>query len=216
MLPETREPPQIALHSKSGLWWPTDCDADAGFTYMIRRVTDIDVALKHCRKTAVAVQAGGNIGLWPLRLAKTFSIVHTFEPVPHIYGALRANTRDVPGVVVHNELLSDISSRIVPFSTRPGGVSRAVSDVANANSSFAATTIDALNLPCCDAIFLDVEGHEPEALAGAAQTIHKFRPVITVEVWEANMDAYLGLFDRLGYDHVAKVHGDFVFVPRKP
>lgn len=206
---------QIAFHEPSGLWWPTDSNADAGFEYMIRRVTDIDVAIRHCRKTAVAVQAGGNIGMWPLRLAKFFSLVHTFEPVQHIYGALCQNTRGVPGIVAHNSLLSSEVGRIVPFSIRSGGVSRAVGDVADANSSFKAVTIDSLNLPCCDALFLDVEGHEVEALAGAARTIQQFRPVITVEVWEANMGAYLALFDQLGYDRVAKSHSDFIFVPRK-
>lgn len=210
-----QELPKIAFHEASGLWWPTDCNADAGFEYMIRRVTDIDVALKHCRKTAVAVQAGGNVGMWPLRLAKTFSIVHTFEPVKHIYGALCQNTRNIPGIVAHNKLLSSEPNLVVPFSVRSGGVSRVV-DLPEANSSFSATTIDALNLPCCDAIFLDVEGHEPEALAGAAQTIHKFRPVVTVEVWEANIDAYLALFKQLEYTQVAKVHGDYIFAPRKP
>lgn len=215
MKPEKQELPQIAFHKKSGLWWPTDGSADASYEYMIRRVTDIDVALQHCRKTAVAVQAGGNIGLWPLRLAKTFSTVHTFEPVPHIYGALCQNVRDVPGIVTHNKLLSANKGDIIPFSTRSGGVSRVV-PLEEANSSFTSTTIDELELPCCDAIFLDVEGHEPEALAGAAQTIHKFRPVIAVEVWEANVDAYMAMFDKLNYVRVAKVHGDYIFAPRKP
>lgn len=206
---------KIAFHEASGLWWPTDCSADAGYEYMIRRVTDVDVAVKHCRKTAVAVQAGGNVGLWPLRLAKFFSTVHTFEPVPHIFSALQLNTRGIPGLVAHNALLSSEPGRIVPFSIRSGGVSRAVEDVAAANSSFTAATIDALELPCCDAIFLDVEGHELAALAGAKQTIQRWRPVITVEAWDDNSRQYLEWFEAIGYDRAEKVHGDFVFVPRK-
>jgi len=207
--------PQIALHEKSGLWFPTDCNADAGYEYMIRRVTDIDVALPFCRKTAVAVQAGGNIGMWPLRLAKFFSTVHTFEPVAHIFGALRMNVRGVPGIVAHNQLLSSKKGEIVPFSVRSGAVSRVVEKVEDANSSFTATTIDSLELPCCDALFLDVEGHELEALEGAKQTIERFRPVIMVEVWDANAAIYQRFFDGLRYERVAKAHGDFVFAPRK-
>lgn len=206
---------QIAYHKKSGLWWPTDCNPDAGFEYMIRRVTDIDVAVKHCRKTAVAVQAGGNIGMWPLRLAKFFSCVHTFEPVPNIFTALSTNIERVPGIIAHNALLSSEPGRVVPFSIRSGGVSRAVPDVAAANSSFTAVTIDSLELPCCDAIFLDVEGHELDALAGAKETIQKWRPVVTVEVWDANAQSYLDWFEAIEYDRATKVHGDFVFTPRK-
>jgi len=206
--------PQIAFHEPSGLWWPTDCNPDAGFEYMIRRVTDIDLAIRHCRKTAVAVQAGGNIGMWPLRLAKFFSTVHTFEPVPVIYGALCTNVRGVPGIIAHNKLLSNKKGEIIPFSIRSGGVSRVVGEVSEANSSFTSTTIDALELPACDALFLDVEGHELAALEGAARTIQQFRPVITVEVWEANATMYQHFFDGLRYERVAKVHGDYIFAPR--
>jgi FkbM family methyltransferase len=208
-------PPQILFHEKSGLWWPTDCDADAGYLYMIRRVTDIDVTLKHCRKTAVAVQAGGNIGMWPLKLAKHFSTVHTFEPSPTIFAALQTNLRGIPGVVAHNQLLSQTAGEKIPFSVRPGGVSRVVQEVKDANSTFVSTTIDALELPVCDAIFLDVEGHEMEALEGAKRTIESFRPVITVEVWDANRSLYDAYFADLRYDLVAKVHGDVVYAPRK-
>jgi len=43
------------------------------------------------------------------------------------------------------------------------------------------TTLDALNLPACHLIKLDVEGMEREVLAGAEQTLQRFRPVLYVE-----------------------------------
>lgn len=207
--------PQIAYHKPSGLWWPTNCSADDGFAYMIRRVTDIDVAVKHCRKTAVAVQAGGNVGMWPLRLANIFSCVHTFEPVPRIYSALIANIERRPGIIAHNSLLSSEVGRVLSFSVQGGGKSRVALNADEANSAFTATTIDALQLPCCDAIFLDIEGHELDAIAGARETIREYKPVITLEAWDAHVKNYSAAMNALGYDCVAHVHGDFIFAPRK-
>jgi FkbM family methyltransferase len=43
------------------------------------------------------------------------------------------------------------------------------------------STVDALNLPACHLIKLDVEGMEREVLAGAEQTLQRFRPVLYVE-----------------------------------
>lgn len=197
------------LHPKSGLWWPTDCNAEAGFEYMIRRVTDVDLAIKHCRKTALAVQAGGNVGMWPLRLAKTFSVVHTFEPVPHIYGALCNNI--VTGIVPHNELLGATVGEEVPFRYHPGGTSRVDPE---GKERLTTTTIDALKLPCCDALFLDVEGFELHALTGAMETIKAFRPVITVEIWDVNVKKYREWFASIDYQLMQKTHGDYIFTPR--
>jgi FkbM family methyltransferase len=42
-------------------------------------------------------------------------------------------------------------------------------------------TVDSLHLPACHLMKIDVEGMEAEVLAGAAQTIRQFRPVLYVE-----------------------------------
>ncbi len=43
-------------------------------------------------------------------------------------------------------------------------------------------TIDALDLPVCDLIYLDLEGYELFALRGAADTLERCRPVVAVEI----------------------------------
>lgn len=204
----------IVHHKRSGLWFP-ECvtRADAEFDYMAKRVTDVDLAVRLCRKRHIAVQAGGNIGMWPLRLAKFFDIVHTFEAVPYYFEALQRNVQAQPKIRTHLGLLSDRAGRRVPFCEKPDGRSRVVS-AEQANSEYETTTIDDLNLSACDALFLDVEGHEIEALRGASTTIDRFRPVITVEIWPKNEEHYLKFFGDLRYMPAASIHADRIYVPR--
>ena len=183
---------------------------------MLKRVTDIDVALRYTKKTSVAVQAGGYIGMWPLRLAKTFSVVHTVEPLEANIEALTRNIENIPGIVAHHSLLSSKQDAEVSFAIRKGWGSRVAENDPNADryEKRRTMTIDSLALPCCDAIFLDIEGHELAALEGAAHTIEQFRPVITLEAWPANVEQYKTFMDKLDYEFVSKVHADMIFKPR--
>lgn len=203
-----------SFHQRSRLWWPAETQrVDAEYDYMLKRVTDVDAASKRCRRKWLAVQAGGNVGMWPLRIAKQFDLVHTFEPVPYYFEALSRNVAGVPNIIAHNQLLSDRTDNVVPFSMRGDGRSRVVSR-SEANAEFSTTTIDALDLTGCDAIFLDVEGHELAALHGAMATIKRFRPVITIEYWEKNEPNLSQFFVTNDYVIAAKVHGDRIYVPR--
>lgn len=200
----------------SGLWTPRSFDDPRHETYMLKRVTDIDVALRYARKTAVAVQAGGYIGMWPLRLAKTFSVVHTVEPLEANLNCLLRNCETVPGIVVHHSLLSSKLDAEVSFAVRKGWGSRIAEHDPNAEryEKRRTMTIDSLHLPCCDAIFLDIEGHELEALDGASTTIRQFRPVITLEAWDDHVEKYKQFMHGLDYEFVSKVHMDMIFRPR--
>jgi len=42
-------------------------------------------------------------------------------------------------------------------------------------------TVDSLNLPACHLIKIDVEGMESDVIAGAEETIRRFRPVLYLE-----------------------------------
>jgi len=77
------------------------------------------------------------------------------------------------------------------------------------------TTIDMLGLKSCDAIILDVEGWEVEALDGGAKTIAAFRPIIHVEELpdaKSKIQAYMKL---LHYRPVAAVHKDVIYKPEE-
>lgn len=205
----------MLLHEESGLWFPIEVTrADAEYQYMKKRVTDVDVAARLCKKRHIAVQAGGNVGMWPLRIARYFDVVHTFEAVPYYFEALKRNTMHEPKIIPHRGLISSKIDAVVPFAVKPDGRSRVVY-TAEANAEYKTTTIDALELPGCDALFLDIEGHEIQALLGALTLINKFRPVITVEFWEVNEAEYTKFFASLDYKLAVKVHGDRIYVPSR-
>jgi FkbM family methyltransferase len=153
---------------------------DATSVYILNDNTALDVqeVLKYCGRRGTVVQAGGHVGIWPKELAKHFARVVTFEADPLNYEALMRNCIDASPVVAYNNALGD----------KPGYAGIAVDGFQNSSGRYLAqgeavaiVTIDSLNLAACDAICLDVEGYEKRALEGAADTIRKFRPVITIE-----------------------------------
>jgi FkbM family methyltransferase len=175
-------------------------------------VGDIDIVVGFCKAREVAVQAGGNVGLWPNHLAGDFNTVYTFEPDPQNFSCLAWNTRMRPNVIRLQAALGDRPVLV--------GMNR-VSDNIGAHQIDGAgiipmLTIDSLGLTACDLIYLDIEGHEPQALFGARNTLARFKPVVAVE--DKNLCTVAGLrneafamLERMGYREVGQLHRDKVF-----
>jgi len=194
--------------SDYGMWWADEEGKERDlFVYMMRRVTDVDLAVKLCRTTGICVQAGGFMGMWPRRLAKTFEYVYTFEPVPYAYECLKKNVAHLPQVICTNAALTNRVG-ITKFEVKTGGRS---TPNAPAGLPVATVTIDSLDLIRCDAIFLDVERSELAALEGAAQTLAKFSPVVTLEIKEDTAADYDRFMADRGYARAALVHGDAIY-----
>lgn len=197
--------------SKLGLWWP---EFETGYQdvedYIVFRMTDAEVPLKHVRTKGICVQAGGHVGLFPRQLSKHFSFVHTFEPGAEMFAALEHNTEKYANIIRHNYALGAASS-LVPFEHRRSGRSKVNID-GDQNHKVRQETLDALALPRCDLIYLDVEGYELEVLKGAAKTIEKFRPVITLEVLKGRDQETTDFMTALKYYRVDRVHSDWTFV----
>lgn len=159
---------------RDGFWWPLDDDWCHKVIHS--EVPDADDALRFVKGRDIAVQAGGNVGVWAAHLAARFSRVVTVEPDAINYECLK---RNVPANVDH---------RRAGFGAEPDSVGL-VNVTGNAGAHYINTgpgdipviTIDSLDLPACDFLCLDIEGFEPHALRGAEQTIRKFRPVIMFE-----------------------------------
>jgi FkbM family methyltransferase len=120
--------------------------------------------------------------LWPSYLITRFDQVIAFEPEPRNFMCASLN-------LVHHQ---DI--QLLPFAlgASTGVVQLELSEesdgmhyVTNRAPQNAVSVplmpIDALELAECDAIFLDCEGYDLEALKGAAKTIERCKPTLVVE-----------------------------------
>ncbi|MBB6306231.1 FkbM family methyltransferase [Xanthobacter tagetidis] len=164
---------RMGMIERNGFWWPSS--DDWCWRVIHQELPDVDRAVSFCRGHAVAIQAGGNVGVWAAHLARTFAHVETAEPMADNYACLQ---RNVP---------SNVNHRRACFGAKPGAVAmEAVTGNAGAHyvregGDTPVITIDAMELHACDLICLDVEGYEPFALQGAEDTIRRFRPVIMFE-----------------------------------
>lgn len=163
----------------------------------------------------VAVQAGGCLGVFPKWLAREFGVVYTFEPSWELFPLLVRNAPE-HNIVRFQAALGDGHAMVgVENEIRPNdgktvlhpGMSYLVD-----GGDVPVLRIDDLSLRRCDLIYLDVEGHELNALRGAVGVIGAHRPVIAVEVnrgikyvgqseeeittWLENMDYELKLLAR--------------------
>lgn len=76
-------------------------------------------------------------------------------------------------------------------------------------------TIDLLAITDLDALFLDIEGYEPQALLGASETIKRCQPIIHVEMLPRSSVEIGRTLNSMGYYYLRKVGRDAVFAPSR-
>jgi FkbM family methyltransferase len=192
----------------NGLFFPDD--VGESWKHALEHVKGVEWAIANCPQRRVALQAGGNVGLWPRRLARRFARVITFEPDPVSRECLKAN---VPASVeVHDEALGSAFGRC-SVKHRGLGSHRVVE-----GDTVQVITIDSLGLEALDYLQLDIEGYEHHALQGAVETLKRCRPIVQVELrgfatkYGTTTEDTVQLLAWLGYREVSKQPGsDVVF-----
>lgn len=192
-----------------GLWWPDDVGQK--WAHALKHVKALEFAIAACAQRRTAIQAGGNIGLWPKRLAEVFDQVYTFEPEPISRACLE---RNVPPHVMVSPYALGAEAGVCGIERRSLGSHQVIP-----GDSVRVIPIDALALRDVDLLQLDVEGYEWHALMGARETLAACHPVIHLELrgftqqYGQTDAAVRDLLGTLGYRLVSEQPGhDFVFV----
>ena len=157
----------------SGLFWPDDVGTK--WRHSLKHVQSLEWAIARCPRRRTAVQAGGNVGLWPKRLAASFERVITFEPDDISRQCLFANvppTVEIIGAGLGREAADATLERESLGSHHIGAVGNPVRLI----------PLDVLELDDLDFLQLDVEGYEWHALLGATETLKRCKPLVQVEL----------------------------------
>lgn len=177
------------------------------------QVVGIETWLKHVKTRHVCVQAGGNIGYFPLELARHFESVHTFEPEPINFECLQYNCEKISNIKFYKAALGEKGSMSgLHYDDKNIGA-----HYLEGEGDIKVKTIDDLNLPEVNLIALDVEGYEWQALKGAVNMIKRDRPTIVIEMKDhgkrygySDKDMVHWLTD-LGYADREKVFRDHIW-----
>ena len=187
-----------------------------GFEYIINEVEDVKKILPYCRDYRTCIQAGGNIGIWPVALARKFKKVITVEPDAANYEALTKNIGAFPNIEYQRAAFGMDSGTGSIYINQEGNVGALQ---VKEGTDFRIITIDSLNIHDCDLLQLDVEGYEYFALAGAVKTIVRCKPIIVIELnglgekFGFTNGAIVDFVNKLGYEQAGVVHKDYIFVP---
>lgn len=166
----------------------------------------------------VVIEAGANIGSHTVFLSKAVGdtgTVYAFEAARHTHQLLCANLalNECFNVHARHQAVGDVAGNARFPQLNPklagnfGGASMrdALHATDETTESVAMINLDGLDLPRVNFIKSDVEGFEPQVLAGARRTLEKHRPIVYLEIDFANgqssgnRDALVELLGACGY-----------------
>tara|TARA_B100000131_G_scaffold313989_1_gene350139 strand:+ start:2788 stop:3483 length:696 start_codon:yes stop_codon:yes gene_type:complete len=161
-------------------------------------------------KRNTALDIGAHVGYWTIAMLEDFKKVYSFEASEENYNCLlenckNANTYNV--AIGESEGLCDL----VLEAGNNSGSYRTIS-----GCSIEMRTIDSFKINDVSYIKVDVQGDELKVIKGAAKTIEKFRPVLSVEaIYNKNIDIPLLTFivKDLGYKLLDVSSKDYIFIP---
>jgi len=148
---------------------------------------EIDIMKRYLNSTSTYIDIGTNIGYHLVGVHKEVGCnVIGFEPNPKHFAVASYNAKQYPQIQLVNAAASDhkFSFKMKDFDPSNDGNYGDIHKDDNGAIEVQAIPLDELNIPACQFIKIDVEGHELEALHGCKKTISKYRPTIMYEAME--------------------------------
>ena len=191
-----------------GFYWPKSDSVMRKYIYEEDRLNEPSKIAKYCKNTRTCLQAGGNVGIYPVGLAKIFEKVITCEPELLNFECLGLNTENYPNIIKHQVALGNENRKVslkLSGNNNCGGhnLGKEVQD-----GDILMMRIDDLNLENLDLIYLDVEGFEIECLSGGVEVIKKYKPIICAEIGWSDCSKFLL---NLGYNRIDTIDVNGIF-----
>lgn len=201
----------------NGYYTPDFFSANGLQSYLDRSVV-IDFALSFSDRRGCVIQAGGHVGVWPRKLAGHFSEVVCFEPVPSNWECLIKNANQ-PNVRLYQEALGAKNGTIkINYRLDSSGGHHVATRLDRLHIEVPMRALDSMDVTDVDAIFLDIEGVEIEALTGAKNILKERKPMLVIEnngcsrKYGYSSSALSSFLEPYGYHYMAGFGEDEIFL----
>ena len=160
-------------------------DSNIKIVSVFERGTNIPGAMveelrPHIKKDSVVLDVGAHVGTMTVPFANMAQTVYAFEPMAENVEYLKRNIEQnhVANVEVFSVALG-AKEGTVGMDIRGGNISSATIE---GHGNIPVKTLDSYHFKRVDFIKIDVEGYEPEVLAGAQELINTQKPIVFFEV----------------------------------
>lgn len=163
----------------------------------------------HLKGRSMVVQAGGCLGMYPRLFSDLFDLVYTFEPDPKNFYCLNLNCQK-PNIFKFNCALG-MEPKHVSLNRRHDTNFGMHTITEDSKEHIPMLQLDSIPLNSLDLLCLDVECYELNIIMGGLETINKFKPVITCENGNSDIETILR---PIGYECVDISMADSIYAVR--
>lgn len=206
----------IKYSTQFNAWYPSHRMDECLIEKRARNAKQTEAAIKYVKDFNLCIQAGGNLGFWPLSLSDKFKTVMTFEPDRVSFQCLQKNIAQYRAHNIESYFGAlGYTNKFVGIQPESIGKHKVCG-----SGTVPVFTIDQFNLSP-SFICLDVEGFELLALNGAIETINRARPIIQIEMNGREQEhgisktSIVAFMESIKYSPVGNRRSDPVWIPNE-